>query len=204
MKRTNIHTIAIVVFVAILLGVGGYLAYKKQNVAETKTYTNSTYGVAFDYSDDYELTETPLTDTASGTGIMVTLIEKGTKIPENGEGPRAITVGMYENATATGSRSEAEQWIDTSPYSNFKLSTMPKPGTSRIAEQEALLYTWEGLYPGTTVVTEHNGNIIAFSVTYDGNTDMKILQDFTSLVESVQLLDPVSATTTPTGTSSQE
>jgi hypothetical protein len=165
--------------------------------AALETYTNDIYGVSFDYPETYDLTETSKRDGEGGPGMVVTLTEKGITIPRNGEGPTAITVGMYENDVATDIREDpVKAWIRGATSSNFTLSRQDEPGTTRVAEKDALLYTWDGLYQGTSVVTEHNGNIIMFSVTYDGDTDLKKREDFTSLVGSVRFY---TATSTATG-----
>jgi hypothetical protein len=197
MKKTNIQTIAIITFIVILIAVAGYLIYKK-NIKEATlaTYTNTTYGISFDYPDSYRLDETPITE--GETGTMVTLTDKGISIPTNGEGPTAITIAMYDAAGVTTSTSTLKQkakqnpmdaWITTSPYSNFTLSTLPAPGTTTLAGKDARLYTWDGLYQGTTLVTIANNHLFMLSVTYEGNTDMKKREDFTDLVASVRFIE---------------
>ena len=188
----NIQTLASIIFVLILVVIGSYFYYIKTGGKDRMAaYQNTAYGVSFEYPKSYKLTEI----VQNGTGTMVTIFEKEVHVPQDGEGPTAITVNMYDNAPAAkGGKSPAQIWIDTSPYSNSKLSTMT-PGTTQIGGQDGLLYTWDGLYQGTTVVTEHNGAVIAFTVTYDGDTDMEKREAFTKLIESVRF-DGNSATTT--------
>jgi hypothetical protein len=193
MKRTNYFNIAIVVFIVIALLAVGYYAYTKDNASGMKTYANAAYGVSFTYPNTYTIEEA--STTGAQEGEIVTLTPKGTVVPANGENPSAMTVGMYKGLGARASSSDPTlQWVKTSPYSNFDLSKVD-PGATTIGNKPGLLYTWDGLYSGTTVVTTHNGNIIAFSVTYDGNSDLQLRQDFTSLVESVQFTE--AGTTTP-------
>lgn len=187
MRKTNIYTVASIVFAVIIISVGGYLWYQKNNTV-VDTYTNDDYGVSFTYPDSYKLTENKEND-----HTLVTLTKKGFSLPKNGEGSTAITVDMIHGAPAAkGGKSPADIWITTATSSNFHLSSMKSPGATRVDEQDARLYTWDGLYPATTVVTSTDGNILMFTVTYDGITD-SILNDFTSLMESVKLR---SATTT--------
>lgn len=196
MRTTNVHTVAIVTFIALLLAIGGYMWYDKNRIPDLVTYSNSSYGVSFQYPDDFELTETPMAQ-GNGTGTLVTILEKGTVIPRNGEGPTAIAIAMYEGAPAASrQQSPAQVWIANSPYSNFKLSQMTAPGKTEIGGQDGYLYTWDGLYQGTTVVTEHDGIILSFTVTYDGETDMEKREVFTDLVESVEFMERRTAATT--------
>jgi hypothetical protein len=106
---------------------------------------------------------------------------------------------MYEGTgtTTIGNQDPLLAWIRTSPYSNFALTAQQDPGTTMIADQDARLYTWDGLYQGTTVVALNRGNVIMFSVTYDGEADLKKREDFTELVASVRFNETRAATSTP-------
>lgn len=189
MKKTNIYTIAIITFLIILLAVGGWIFYRKNHADDVATYMNPAYGISFQYPERYTLTETPMEG-----GTVVTILEKNIEIPRNGEGPTAITVSMYRDAPAAkGGPSGSEIWITTSSSSNFNLSSMTTPGATQVGNQDGYLYTWDGLYQGTTVVTEHEGNIIAFAVTYDGETDMEKREAFTDLIASVEFMEPGSS-----------
>lgn len=188
MKRANYQNIAIITFAVILCTVASYLIYNKHYKSPPpKTYENSSYGISFLYPAEYELKETPLTEGQVGT--LVTLIngkEKGSQ--KSGQDPTSITVAMYDSAgTTTPKQDPLETWIRTSPYSNFTLSAQTPPGETTVGGKTAFLYTWDGLYHGTTVVTLFDDHIFMFTVTYAGNSDMaKNLQDFTRLMESVQ------------------
>ncbi len=191
MKRPNYFNIAIITFTVIALGALGYYGYTSKYGNGQQTYSNDIYGIAFAYPKNYKVEENALTGSNPGTAVV--LMDKKSIIPANGEGPVAITIGMYPSSlSASSSLSESDpilSWIKSSPYSNFSQSQQNAPSATTIANQSAYLYTWDGLYNGTTIVTAHNGNIIAFSVTYDGNNDLQIRQDFTDLVASVQFLD---------------
>lgn len=196
MKRTNIYTVAIAIFVVIIIAAAGYAFYQRTSTS-ADSYVNTTYGVSFNYPKEYKLEEKNLPD---NEGTVVTLTKKGFVLPKNGEGSTAMTISMYPNAPAPkGGKSSADIWIATASSSNFSLSTMKSPGTTRVADRDARLYTWDGLYPATTVVTDNGGNIIMFTVTYDGAGDMEMLQDFTDLMESVILEEPGYATSSEQG-----
>lgn len=185
MKRTNYFNIAIITFIVVAIGAVGYYAYLQKSDVQ-KTYSNATYGITFTYPNNYNLQENATVDKNPGTVVVLT--DKKSTTPANGEGSVAITIGMYPLSVSNTSDSLLG-WIKTSPHSNFSLSKQSSPSTTTVAGQDAYLYTWDGLYNGTTVATVHNDNIIAFSVTYDGNSDMQIRQDFTNIVMSVQFKD---------------
>lgn len=195
MKKTNIYTVSILVFVGVMLVALGFYLSQKNDGTGTETYANQSYGISFTYPEDYELAETSAPDGITGT--VITITEDKVALPRNGEGPTAITVSMYDGA-ATTSMQSLPAWIRTSPYSNFNLSSQTEPGITQVGGQDGYLYTWDGLYQGTTVVTEHAGNIIVFSVTYDGETDLEKRDAFTDLVASVRFSDPeTTGTSTP-------
>lgn len=192
MKKTNIQTIAIIIFIVILMALGSYLIYyKNMEKVAFKSYMNAAYGISFLYPDYYDLKESSLPENEPGT--LVTLTNKGATLPKDGKSPTAITVAMYDSANTTTPKNNSayllknpmDAWIKSSPYSNFTLSAQQAPGITAIAGKDARLYTWNGLYQGTTMVTFVNNHIFMLSVTYQGNTDMKKRQDFTRLIESL-------------------
>lgn len=191
----NIYTIAMITFLAIIVTAGGYLFYKKNNPGGVRHYASAEYGVSFDYPAEYELAEMPL-DSATGTRIMIT--EKKFTLPENGEGPTAITIDVFDNPTvrAVQGTTKAEAWIASSAHSNWSVSDMEAPGPTRVADKLAWLYTWDGLYRGISVVTDYNDDIFLFSVTYDGEGDIEKREAFTRLMESVRFGEAGNATST--------
>lgn len=196
MKRTNIQNIAIVTFIAILIAVGIYLFKEKSGPSdELKTYTNKTYGVTFTYPKDYKLEERTVTGPETGTGTVVVITEDGLSIPIGGEGPTAITIGMYPQGVVFGTGDPVEAWIRNTPASNFSVATGAL-GTTTVGGNEAWLYTWDGLYQGTTLVTDHNGTIVMLSVTYDGEADLEKREVFSNLVQNIQFIEVDRATST--------
>ncbi len=162
----------------------------------TKTYMNDVYGVAFDYPSRYDLTETSKQN-GEGPELIVTLTDKKWLPAIDGEGPTAITLEIYTRAESVPTQEDTvETWIRSATSSNFHLSTNGTLGETRIANQSGQLYTWSGLYEGTSIATEHRGNILLFTITYDGNNDMQKRQDFTILMESVRFYSATPEATT--------
>lgn len=189
MKRTNYFNVAIITFIIIAIGAVAYYTYSKSGSAQ-RTYSNTTYGITFTYPSNYHLQENATVDKNPGTVVVLT--DKKSITPKDGEEPVAITIGMYP-LSVSNTPDSLLGWIKASPHSNFSLSKQPSPDMTTVAGQNTYLYTWDGLYNGTTVVTLHGNNVIAFSVTYEGNSDMQIRQDFTNLIMSVRFTDASTA-----------
>lgn len=209
MKYFSYSTLAITCLF-ILLG-GGYLYLTRESApssvvieksttnttSATRTYTNSFYGIAFEYPDTYYVTQQALTNPQAGAGITITLLEKGVTIPEFGDGPTSITLNIYDRALVEiPDENPLEVWIRSSPFSNFKTSTGATPTQATIASLNARSYTWDGLYPGTSVVTAKNKNVFIFSVTYNGQSDAMKQQDFAKILTTVRFLNQTATTTT--------
>ena len=198
-KQLLSKTIIAATFIVVAVAAALYFLPKffPSNNGTTHTYMNDVYGVAFDYPSRYDLTEASKQD-GNAPELIVTLTDKKWLPAIDGEGPTAITLEIYKGDESVRAREDAvETWIRSATSSNFHLSTNGTLGETRIANQSGQLYTWSGLYEGTSIATEHRGNILLFTVTYDGNNDMQKRQDFTILMESVRFYSaiPEAATT---------
>ncbi len=121
------------------------------------TYASATHGISFSYPEGYVLEERD----ESGAHVITLINKKDTPLPEAGEGPTSITVQIVPN---TGNMT-TEEWIRSSPLSNFKLSG-GTPAEVLVGTESALAFAWDGLYPGTTIVQARGNKIYAFSVTH--------------------------------------
>ena len=171
----------------IILGVGVYVfmsAPWERPATPPSTYANSIYGISFSYPDTYALQEREV-----GNGeryhYVITLIDKGAlaNIPQDGEGPPAISIDIYQNDIE---KQKIEKWIRGNGFSNFKLSPDGAISTTTVAALEAYAYTWDGLYRGESVVFAHRENIIMVSVTYLSPDDA-IRSDFSNILASLAL-----------------
>jgi hypothetical protein len=169
-------TILVTLFVLVVLG--GTFLWKTSGIP---VYQNDRYGFAFSYPKGYVLTEREVGNGERGH-YAITLVREEDSIPvENGEGPTAITVDVYQNNL---DNLTLLQWLTGTNQSNFKLSD----GTYDTAEVDgvgAVAYSWSGLYEGKTVAVRHKDSIIAFSGTYLAPSD-KIIGDFDLVVRSVK------------------
>ncbi|MBI5456976.1 hypothetical protein HY969_04545 [Candidatus Kaiserbacteria bacterium] len=154
----------------------------KQEEPKMLSYSNSTYGISFKYPSTYQLAEKEVGDAHRAHYSIVLMRKEDLPPPQNGEGPPAISIDIYQNDI---DRMELVDWVVGTSYSNFKLGTGTYTSTS-VSGVEAVRYNWSGLYEGETVAFAHQKNIVAASVTYlDPNNDIR--RDFDTLLASILL-----------------
>lgn len=148
-----------------------------------RTYSSAEYGISFSYPSRYLLAEHDSLGSALRKHHAITLLRReDLPLPENGEGPPAITIDIYQNNL---DKQTTEQWIRNSSASNFKLGSGLLTRTT-VSGLPALSYNWSGLYEGTTVAVAEPNWIYAISGTYmDANSP--IVRDFKALTESVRI-----------------
>lgn len=155
-----------------------------QHEVQLKSYVNDKYGLQFSYPDSYVLTEQDIGNTSEHDhhAIAIVRAEDVSRVPQNGEGPTAITIDIYGNAI---DKQTLEQWIRNSSASNFKLSPNHVLATSTVAGEPAYAYIWNGLYSGDTMVVSNKENILMVTVTYMDSAAV-IRDDFSKLLQSVR------------------
>ncbi len=147
--------------------------------------TQVSRAVRFQYSTSYILTEKEVGN-AERTHYVITLIkasdaQNGDK--ENTEGPRAITFDFYQNKE----KLTPEQWAKQSSFSNIKLSPDSKLEQIPFGGAQAVSYRWDGLYSGQSLVTTTSGDILVITVTYDGESDVRLV-DYKKLLSTVEFI----------------
>ena len=171
----------------IILGVGVYVFMSEpwqRPAPPSSTYANSVYGISFSYPAGCVLDERE-----AGNGersrYVITLIsgEALANIPQDGEGPPAITIDIFQNNL---DKQKVEEWIRGNSFSNFKLSPDDALASTTVAGRDAYAYTWDGLYRGESTVFAHKDNIIMASVTYLSPEDA-IRPDFFQILASLAL-----------------
>ncbi len=175
-------TLLILVVLIVVAGAALYALKTGRISIGDKTYSNSTYGIAFTYPSEYELEERAV----DSGHTSVTLIHKDNlPVPQNGEGPTAITLDVYRYLGSMG----AENWVRTSSNSNFQLSSDGALGVSELDGAEVVTYTWDGLYRGDSVVFVQGEDIVMLSATYLTPEDA-IRSDFSNLLATLKLTAP--------------
>jgi hypothetical protein len=178
-KENIVIPVVVVVVIGLLVWV---LGYNGEKVMSGKSYSNDTYGIAFNYPDNYVQTEKYVADPSTPHNAIVLYDSANLPAPTNGEGPTAIVFDFYSNSL---SKTPLEKWVRNSPASNFNLGNKFLIQT-RVAETPAVTYNWDGLYSGKSIVFEHKGFIVHASVTYMSETD-KIKTDFDNLIANLTL-----------------
>lgn len=179
MKRALLMALAILG----LLGVAVFHDVRSRNSPPTTTgiesvnqYENQDLGISFTYPQRYAKAEGPLGEDG-GYGIEL-VREEDAKVPENGEGPRTVSVRAYpHNGVAL------EAWLREARESNYSGAAT---SAVAVAGRTAIAYPWEGLYQGRTVAFAHRGRIVLVTVTYDSPED-GILAAYRQVLESLRL-----------------
>jgi hypothetical protein len=77
-----------------------------------------------------------------------------------------------------------DEWIKTTPASNWSLSNHGELGASTVGDESGLGYTYSGLYQETAVAVMHDNRIYLFSVGTLSSDD-KIKSDFFTILDTV-------------------
>lgn len=189
MNKTQ--TAIAIVIALVVVGGGFYLfgtsvpgAPAEEVTTGPERYENSTYGVAFAHAPDLLAFEREA-GTPERRQLSVFLTEDTQenrdvlegKSVEPREGPRGISVDVYENAD----RLSASEWVrmDT----NWTVATSEAVPV-KVNGREGVMFTWSGLYEGRSVVITSGERAYVFSVTTTGGDD-RILSDFEQVLQSV-------------------
>ena len=186
-------TIGVIVAIIIAIGAGVYATQRgdtgtqNQNgngntAAGTLEYRSNELGLAFKYPDTYQV---QLQHTE--TGHVVVLMDKtaAANIPQNGEGPPAITVSEFSNAQGTS----LENWIRNTPQSNFQISTDKVLTPGSVGDRNALAYQHSGLYESDAVAVDADNRIFLFAAGWM-SADDQIRKDFENLLSTVSFFTP--------------
>lgn len=166
-------------FIAVNSRDGGYRDNGIGNNQSENTYVSDDYGFSFEVPEGYEVLE--VEDSEHNRHSIVMSRTEDNVVPENGEGPPAITIDIFESV----SEDTVESWIQGNNISNFGIMTgsleeIKVDGTS------AVRYSWDGLYRGRSVAFMTDNNVILVSGTYLEESD-PIYSDFDKVVSSIEV-----------------
>lgn len=174
-------------FIAAALALLAFFIYEWAVPVETadvptseRRYEQSTIGLSFVYPNGYELQERRNPGSEMREHYTIELTNAPT-VP-NGEAPPSITIDAYQNNLDAQT---TEGWIRNASQSNFKLSSGVL-ATTTLDGAEALMYQYDGLYQGTTIVQARDAWVYAFTVTYLSPQD-PIVEDFARLLQTVDV-----------------
>lgn len=149
-------------------------------------YENAELEFAFAYPSYYQVVETDsgTPQRARKTVMLVTKEDYGRMTRgEMSEGPTAITFDFYQNDVG---RQSLAQWVTGTNDSNYKLPPDEPYASTTVEGKEGLVYEWQGLYNGVSIVFEHAGNIVHATMSYD-SPDSVIVEDFYDIMGSLDL-----------------
>lgn len=184
-------TIGIVVGVIVALAAGyylfsNYLVSRLDGRGEVPAQSelqlySSEEGLSFKYPVSYELSSRTEGSAERQWDVLV-LLPKGYVPPQGGEGPPAITIGIFDNPEHLS----LDAWIKGDARSNWKLA----PDNAHLAQttvggEEALSYQHGGLYMQDAVAVMHNGKVYLFEGGWM-NSDDQIRRDFANMLDTVQ------------------
>lgn len=137
-------------------------------------------GVSFMYPDTYELSSRT-EGTAERQWDILLLLPAGYVPPQGGEGPPAISLGVYPNPEGLG----LEQWVRGDNRSNFKLSSDQKLTPTTVGGLPAVAYAHSGLYEADAVAVAVGSKIFLFEAGWQTPSDAT-RADFQPLLKTVQ------------------
>ncbi len=135
-------------------------------------YTNEQFGFSFGYPDRYALEEKGNIGDGHRARYAFVLTRKDVAVPQNGEGPTAITLDVFQNLEGQ----KPLTWVQGSSFSNWKLSDDAYIMTA-VAGREAVEYRTTGLYEAMNYVFADGDAIYMLSVTWLTPQD-DIIKDF--------------------------
>jgi hypothetical protein len=174
----------IAVGVLVLIVLGFYAVLNRAQVGnevdnERNVFTTARYNLTFEIPDRYKIME--FDDESSNRHVIVLFREEDNQIPEDSEGPPAITIDIFQEPGTQN----LESWITQNNISNFSL--LRGDVTERTVDNtRALAYSWDGLYLGRSVVFTHGDNLYLVSGSYLDTRD-PIYTDFDAVVDSIEL-----------------
>lgn len=141
-------------------------------------------GLSFNYPRSYVFESYPLEDeTDSWVSLMLVRAKDKQSAEENGasEGPVAITISIFTNTENLS----ADEWVRTSPHSNFALSKDNSIQTTSLGGEQGVSYTHSGLYESDAVAVAHGDSIYLFEGSWAAVGD-SIRTDFQNLLKTVK------------------
>jgi hypothetical protein len=184
-KTVLVVLLAVITVAGLVYGGARYLVSKLNGqgyvpTQSTLTQYSSEDGISFMYPDTYELSSHA---GMPGEGDVLVLLPMGAHVPANSEAPPSITMTVARNVAVP-----LEQWIKTSPLSNFALSSNKQLASTEVGGEPAFEYEHTGLYETDAFAVKHGDKIFLFEGSYNNPAD-RIHYDFQQLVSSVQFTE---------------
>ena len=146
-------------------------------------YAFDSLGIKFSYPKSYVFESYPLGDEEeSWQSFMLVREADKASADANGasEGPVSINISIFQNP----SHVSLENWIRTSPHSNFNLSSDQKLTPTTLGGQPAFSYQYSGLYESDAIAVLWQDQIYVLSVWWMDAKDA-IRTDFANILKTV-------------------
>ena len=148
----------------------------------SEEYASGDLGIAFEYPSTYTIGEHDLGNGERAHRDIVLIAKKDLPSPQNGEGPPAITIEVFQNNIENYT---ADSVIRSTNFTNYKLSSDGIIASTTVGGRDGLEFRWSGLYEGRTVVVTGPNWVYAFSVTFL-TPDDAIIDDFERILTAVR------------------
>lgn len=186
MNKKTLVSLIIVLVVGVVLYMYGFSSREAGAPKQLMIpYSSAEYKVALEYPSGLYLKEIPNAGTVESPQLAVAMVEDTQvnrdildgKSIEGGEGPTAIVLEAYQNPAGLS----AEKWAEQS--TNWTVSAKNvQPAT--VAGQDGVLFNWDGLHQGKTIIVTKGKLAYAFSVTWLTPED-QLIKDFDMVINSV-------------------
>jgi len=145
-------------------------------------YVSDDLGIAFQYPNAYAIGEHDQGNGERAHRDIVLIAKEDLPPPQNGEGPPAITIEMFQNNIENYT---ADAVIRSTNFTNYKLSPDGVVASTTVGGRDGLGFRWSGLYEGRSVVVALPNWVYVFSVTYLTPEDA-IIDDFERILTTVR------------------
>src|SRR3989344_1338098 len=150
--------------------------------ASSEEYASGDLGIAFEYPSTYTIGEHDLGNGERAHRDIVLIAKKDLPPPQNGEGPPAITIEVFQNNIENYT---ADSVIRSTNFTNYKLSPDGVVALTTVGDQDGLGFKWSGLYEGRSIVVAQPDWVYVFSVTYLAHEDA-LIEDFERILTTVR------------------
>lgn len=151
-------------------------------------YSNTKYGIAFQYPSDLYIKEREV-GTAAKPQLSITLVRDTQENRDliNGksktatEGPVSITIDVYMNPENLVAR----EWV--SKATNWSMATK-EAVPIKVGDRNGMTFSWSGLYEGKTIVLTEGMRAYVLAVTWMDPQE-QIIRDMAMILHNIELVN---------------